>query len=356
MNESTILLEVAGNQFSGWKDFAADFDMESLSSTFNFSLFDKSGSVTRDLQTGLSCRVRVANPFVEDILLIDGFIVSTQRDTSQSTNNFSISGADKLIDAVDCSAIHTSQTWANKKFSLIVSNLLNPFGLTVDTTDLTDDTVIEKFTIQSGETAFGAIERLCRSEAVLPLSDFEGKLVLTYAADKSNRASNDLEVGKNVLDLSESVDWSNRFSAYIGVGQYPGKGKKWTSAMLQGSSRAEDEGVDRYRPKLFVAESKADRAILEKRVNWEAQVRSGRATQHTATVSGWFQKDNTGRPTQLWEKNKRVNLRNTAWDLDLERLITKVSFSLSGSGELTTLTLQHPDVYKKDPSEKVDLT
>jgi len=117
-----------------------------------------------------------------------------------------------------------------------------------------------------------------------------------------------------------------------------------------------DTGVTRYRPLLFVSENKADNTLLRKRVNWEAQVRSGRALEHVVVVDGFYQKGDDGEPLTLWQKNKRVNLKCNYWGLDIERLITEVHFALGAGGELTTLTLKHPDIFKPDPSEKVDLT
>lgn len=358
---SVPLLDVNGQLISGWEKFNATFDMENLSTSFSFELYDKEGTITRSLRTGLECNVQVENLLagVRNQSLAPGYIANTTRSINESTHTFSMTGHDKLIDLVDCAAIYKSQTWTKTKFSSIVTDLLDPFGLKVDKSSLNpnDDTLIEKFTIQSGETAFESIERLCRSQAILPLSTFDGNLYLGYAATQFDRAT-DLEVGVNVKQLDEYISWEERYSTYIGLSQYPGSGKKWSKEVLQNKYTAYDVGVDRYRPMMFIAESKADRKILEKRVAWEAQVRSGRATEYTAVVQGWFQKTKQGMATpNLWEKNKRLNLKFDDWDLNKELLITKVNLSLDNSaGEITTLTLKHPDIFKPDPTERVDLT
>ena len=252
--------------------------------------------------------------------------------------------------------MHPSQTWTKKRFALIVRDILTPFGLDVDVTQLTANPKIEKFTLQSGESAFNAIERLCRSQAVIPLSTVEGVLLLGYAANAFERAIVNLEVGVNVKSISESSSWRNRFSRYIGRSQTTGRSKRWTAKMLQCAAEAVDAGVTRYRPLLFIAENKADTALLEKRVNWEAQVRSGRALTYTVVVDGFYQKTADGEPLTLWQKNKRVNLKCAYWDVDIERLITRVEFSLGPRGELSTLILKHPDIFKPNPSDEVDLT
>jgi len=359
MNRSIINLELNGRVFSGWKSLGIAFDMEALSTAFNFNLYDKGSVVSDEFKTGFASRVlikpNVESPF-ED-LLADGYITKIDRSISGESTSMSIEGSDKLIDLVDCSALHTSQTWTNKRFTLIVRDILAPFGLDVDITQLTADPKIEKFTLQSGESAFIAIERLCRSQAVLPLATVDGVLLLGYSANEFDRTLVNLEVGVNVKSLTESSSWQSRFSRYIGRSQTTGRGKRWTAKMLQCAAEAVDSGVTRYRPLLFIAENKADNALLGKRVNWEAQVRSGRALEHVVTVDGFYQKADDGEPLTLWQKNKRVNLKCEYWNLDIERLITKVDFSLNeGGGELTTMTLKHPDIFKPDPSATVDLT
>ena len=334
------------------------FDMEELSTSFSFNLYDKNSVVSDAFKVGFDARVfskpNEESPFND--LLVDGFVTKIDRSISDTATSMSIEGSDKLIDLVDCSALHDSQTWTNKKFTAIVRDILTPFALSVDTNQLRDDPKIEKFTLQSGESAFNAIERLCRSQAVLPLATPDGVLVLGYSANEFERSIVNLEVGVNVKSLVETSSWQSRFSKYIGRSQTTGNGKRWTAKMLECAAEAIDAGVTRYRPLLFIAENKADTALLGKRVNWEAQVRSGRALEHVVVVDGFYQKGDDDEPLTLWKKNTRINLKCEYWGLDIERLITRVDFALGSAGELTTLTLKHPDIFKPDPSDKVDLT
>lgn len=358
MNSSIVQLDLNGQLFTGWKRFSFEDDMETLSSSFSFDLYDKSDSVTKSFRTGLDCVININNEGVgvDNFSILNGFIVNTNKNKSGTNSNFSVNGFDKLIDIVECSVIYRSQTWLNKRFSSIIKDILDPFAIGLDQTNLKSDPKIERFTIQSGESAFDAIERLCRNEAVLPLSTFAGDLLLGYSATENERAA-DLEYGSNILVINESVDWSERFSNYTGLAQYPGRGGRWKKDILQSREVAIDAGVTRYRPLLFIAEGKAERKTLRQRVRWEAQIRSGRSREYTVTVSGWYQKDVNGNiSNQLWEKNKRVNLRYDDWDINEDRLITKVVFTLDENGELTILTLKHPDIFKQNPSEEVDLT
>jgi prophage tail gpP-like protein len=361
-DKSSIDLLIDGTSFTGWESFSATFDMESLVSSFRLDLHD-SGNVladvaSSDLKTGAACRISISNPLVSiPTPVIDGFLTNTSRSIDTASTALMVEGADKLVDLLDCSAMHTSRTWSRKTFSSIIYDLLSPFGLFVNPNALgADDPLIEKFTLQSGEAVFDAVERLCRSQAVLPLSSFSGDLILGYAATGNERALEDLSLPGNLLSLTESVDWTERFSEYTAIGQGPGDGKRWTKEMLQAAATATDTGVTRYRPKLIMSENKVTKEILVKRVGWEAQVRSGRSTEFTGVVRGWYQRTPSGIPAALWEKNKRVGLRCPEWRVDVDRLITKVVFSLDATGELTTLTLKHPGVFAADPGQRVDLT
>ena len=372
-NQSTIALQIGAQRFEGWESVSMEFDMESLVSTFSLGLYDPDRLLSvdaDDFPAGQACKISITNKtipisyisqggtgFQTSETVIDGFIVRRRRALSRSSNVLTVEGADKLVDLVDCSAEHTSRTWMKKPFSGIVRDLVAPFDITVNSLALQGDPLIDKFTLQSGETVFDAIERLCRSQAVLPLSDFKGNVVLSYAATKAEPAAAWLMLGVNLLSLEENVDWSERYSKYTVLGQSAGDGKKWTTEMLQSSATARDTGITRYRPKIIISENRATNEIMIKRVRWEAQVKSGRSTEYTATVRGWYKTNLSGQPDSLWQKNEKLILRCTPWGIySQELLITKVVFSLDDSGELTQLTLKHPDVFKAQPGAVVDLS
>ena len=360
-NQSTIALQIGAQKFEGWESVSMEFDMESLVTTFSLGLYDPDLLLSvdaDDFQAGQACKISISNQMLPTPeVVIDGFIVRRQRSLSGSSNVLTVEGADRLVDLADCSATHTSRTWVKKSFAGIVRDLAAPFGITVNSLALQGDPLIDKFTLQAGESAFDAIERLCRSQAVLPLSNFAGDLVLGYAATAAERAVENLEIGINLLSLDEDIDWSERYSDYTVLGQSAGNGRKWTAEMLQNSATSRDTGISRYRPKIIISENRATREIMIKRVRWEAQVRSGRSSGYTATVRGWYQTNALGAPVSLWQKNQRVPLRCTEWGLlNKELLITRVSMSLDAGGEITRLTLKHPDVFKAQPGEVVDLS
>ena len=346
-------MEINGELFTGWKTVRIDTDIESLSSSFSVSARDKDNLLS-GINAGTACKIYIVSNNIKTLVL-DGFVSNRERSFSSSDHTVSISGNDKLIDLVDCSVIIGNRAWVKKKLSAIIKSVAEPFSVDVDSTILLDDPIIDKYVLQPGESAFDRIERLCRAHGILPIASFDGKLILTFAANSFTRTVENLSLGRNILSIRETSDWADRFSTYTCVSQQVGNGKKWDASMLQGKATATDQSVTRYRPKLFIAENRSDNSSLIKRVNWEAQVRAGRSTTYSVTVRGWYQRIAGVFTNNLWEKNKRVSLNVDAWNIDTDLLITSVAYSLDASGELTFLTLRHPDTYLKDPTASIKI-
>lgn len=357
MDSSRALVEIGGKIFSGWNNLSATFDMDALCPVFDADYYDKTGDVHAEIKSGseINLYFQMDDNSTPEIL-IPGVISKRGREKSGDSVSSDFEASHRLVDIVQCSAIVKSQTWRSKKFSRIISDILAPFSLKLNTSELTTDPTIEKFKLESGETAFDAIERLCRSQAVLPFASTDTDLHLTYSSGKFVTADENLEDGKNILSIRESEDYDERFSEYHGITQYPSDGKKWTREMLEGKQSAFDADVERYRPMLFIAENRHDRKTLAARVAWEAQIRAGRALEHYVMVKGWYQKDDNGRPIRRWKTNERTHLYSEDFEIDEDRLIVKVEHYLGDHGKITQLTLRHPDVYKPNPSERIKLS
>lgn len=355
MNKSTFQLLIDDQEFTGWQAVSFETDMEALVSTFSIQARDQYGTLSA-IDAGTACELYIERDNTQ-ILVLTGYVTSRDRELSSGAHTVTINGSSNLVDLVDCSVVQANRSWVKKKFSAIVEAIASPFGIDVDKSDLTSDPVIDRMTLQSSEDAFSAIERLCRSQAVLPLSTFDGKLKLGYAASVTDRSPVDIAEGSNLKAIRETSDWTERFSDYIGLSQVSAKGKQWSSANLQGKAVANDPTITRYRPKLFVTENSLSQTEIPKRVAWEAQVRAGRSTTYVITVDGWFHKiSSTEVAGSIWENNKRVQLTVPTLDIDADLLISSVTYSLDNSGEITNLTLRHPDTYKADPSAEVKLT
>ena len=237
----------------------------------------------------------------------------------------------------------------------MVTDICKPFGINViDAAE--DKTTFKDVTIQSGESCFSVIDRFCKQVGVLPITFETGELVLANAAEVNQDPVADLVLGENILSLLEVESSKERFSEYTIKGQKSGEGKPWKSEKATTlMAKSTDKGVERYRPLVIMSEGKTTPSLIQKRANWEAQVRAGRSKVFTTKLRGWLQvPGGSNRPLVPWMVNTLVNLRADSYDFLGQRVITSVTFTLdTDAGRITTLVLKDPTTYRKSPGEAI---
>lgn len=352
-----IVLEINNRNYFGWNRINISRTMEAVAGAFTIDLVDGAQFGSENILAGMACRVYMEDDQQREIQLLDGYIDERKRLEDGGSTALSVAGRDKTSDLVDCSAIVTSNTWVETTLGQMARDLCKPYGIKVQ-----DQTAsLEKFknfTVQSSESAFSVIERACRQIGALPLTTEKGELLLGYAADFSASKIADLVHGENLLTIEEMDQRKNRYSTYLVKGQNSGGGKGWKAQKTTKiSATATDNGVERYRNLVLMSEGKTTATRVQKRANWEAQVRAGRSLVHTVRVQGWYQRPagTPGIPTP-WKVNTLVNLISNKWGLNLARMITGVNFTLDkDGGRYTDLTLKDPGTYKRNPGETVSL-
>ena len=363
MSDTSILLECNDSIFSGWETVTFSHSLDDLSRSFYLEINDESGGFDSDITEESECVLSAVDKegslpidrYLSDrIELFSGIGFDTDTSVEPTGYGFSASGNGKLIDLVECSAIIKSSSWIKAKVSKIISDVCRPFGTKIDFSGLLNDRTIETFSFNQGDTAFSIIERLCRFSGVIPFEESDGTLSFITAGDFTKKAEVPLEVGKNIIRVGRSSSIRDRRSEILGKSVTSGKGKRWDKKTLQIAATATDSGVTRYRPMVMVAESKEDKAALQKRVNWEAQIRAGRSREYTVEVADIFQR-NAGKPVGLWEVGMLVDLIVEKWNLSEKLLISGLDFNMSNSGRRTTLTLRNPNTYQPDPGADVDI-
>jgi len=345
-----ISVVVNNLQYSGWESLQITRSLDYLCGNFSFTLANFPFESTKALVPGVPAII-----FFGGQRLITGYLDAARRSRSGNSTQLDFSGRDRTSDLVDCSAIYKTNSWKRTSLLKIASDLCLPYGISVSLVGV-PDSVVAEFALQTGETPFAAVERLCRVYGILPMTDMFGNLMLTTV--QSSRANVPLVVGQNVLTVSYEEDDSGRYSEYLVKGQARGQGGGWLEDRIDLKGSARDAGVDRYRPLVIVAERHMTAQDIAKRASWEAQVRMGRGSRVSVTVMGWSQDtrfpDEASRP---WALNELVNIRDASWGIDANLLVSSVTFDLSsGSGRLTTLGLSPPEVYSRDPSDRVQLS
>lgn len=340
---STISLTVGGRTYEGWTSARLTRSMEALAGSMELQLSDRWQGQAEPwpITEESECTVRIGRQ-----VMLTGYVDGVAFSISDSSREMSVEGRDRAGDLVDCSAVLSKwELQAGSAVQRIAEVLAEPFGVAVRVQDgLVLQPLVNKVTVDPGDTAWEALEKVCRVAGVLAVSDGQGGLVLTRAG--STRATTALVLGENILAGSSSFTASGKFRTYKVVGQKAGTDQDFGLEACSVLGEAVDAGVKRTSRVLLVrAESMVSRAQARTRAQWEAAVRAARAATAQLTVSGWLQAD--GRP---WPVNALVAVKAPQLAIEGDMLITEAVFNLDGSsGTTTQLSLKRPDAYKPEP-------
>jgi prophage tail gpP-like protein len=388
-----IALFVDGTEYSGWKSLRVTRGLTRASADFDLSVSERWGLLggAWQIQPGAKCEVRYGNE-----TLLTGWVDSYQPSYSATDHSVRLSGRSKTCDLVDCSVLVDGGQFRGLTVGEIARQLAKPFGVGVKVVH--DGEPEAEVQVQQGETVFALVERLCRLQALLVTDDASGNLVLTRAG--GGRASTALRHGQNILTASSNLDQSKRYSDVIVKAQRPGNSNKsdddappsdysdnwvptnrqrlaeieaianpgeryfalrtYQRANANGSGRRgnpssltqihgaiRDPEITRYRPLLIVAEAQSDDGLAETRADWEVRRRKGEGTKATINVNGFHQLNGS-----LWETNMLVQVEAPWLALNIELIISDVTYTYDENGEITQLGLTLPAAFLPDPKER----
>lgn len=357
-DRNRVRLLVNGTDFGGWKSVGIAAGIDRQARDFDLSVTDRwpGSDVPRRIAPGDACQV-----FIGADLVLTGYVDGTPISYDAKSVTVGVKGRSKTADLVDCSAIHEPGQFKGRKVEQIAAELAAPYGVAV-VAAVDTGAAIADHQIQQGESVFESIDRMLKLRALLSTDDADGRLVLTRAG--SARAATDLVVGENLLTGSASLDCKDRFSEYRIKGQRTADGAgdededagddgggpdigaftADAAATSQVAAVHADTGIKRKRVLVIVADGQPDGGTARERARWEAAHRAGKSFETSYTVQGWRQADG-----RLWVPNELVRVRDPIIGFDLEMLISAVSYSLSESGSVTTLTVAPKAAYELLP-------
>lgn len=335
--QDTLSLTVDGTIYKGWTSVSVTRSIEQAAAGFSIEVADKwqHDHLRWPIKPGDCCTVSLG-----DDVVIRGHVDDANPGIDAGSHRLSITGRCMVGDLVDCSAINTPDEWTGLTLEAVAQRLAAPFGIKVRALADTGE-AFTPFKLQQGETAWEAIERMCRARAVLGVSDGRGGLLIIRAGQ--GRAGTNLVEGENILAAGARYSSKDRYSDYIVKGQQAcSAGVDGVDAEAARSPRggAKDAHVTRYRPLLVLADSQATGHTPTARARWEATVRAGKSTRLNVTVQGWRMANG-----KLWPLNTRSRVVSPMLDIDETMLITAVVYTLDDQGTRTELTLQHPDAF-----------
>ena len=340
MNE--IELKINDTLYGGWKSLQVDLSMDQMAGAFGFSMTDLfPGHLDKwQIKMGDECKI-VLNNYV----LITGYVDQINIGYDDTSHNIQISGRDKTADLVDCSFVSDKNEWKSLTVASIIKKLCSPFGIIViiDKSVIVEANKKEKtFKTNEGQTVSEAIIGLCQNKAILPLTFGDGKLTLTRAGIM--KAKDALVLGQNIKNGNLNQSDMDRFSNYIVKSQGSGNDNLSLSDYTHTTGGFEDKVMTRYRPLVILSDKKVDDKGAKDLAKWEAGNRAGKSRGLNYGVQGWVQSDGTP-----WQINRIVEIKDNFLNIKQKFLISRLSFSLSEAGRMTSITLVHPGTYELNP-------
>ncbi len=344
-----VALLVNGRAYAGWKSARVTRGMESIAGSFALGVSERWNGqddpwpiVEED-----ACQLTLDGEVV-----LTGYVDRRAPRYAKDDHTLEVSGRDRTGALVDCSAVLASWEFdfAVDPVPAIVAAVAKPFGIPVTVQPgLTVPPPHGKLSVDTGETAFDVIDRVCRKAGVLPVSDGAGGLLLTRAG--TARATTALVEGQNILTAEAEFTGSGRFRRYVVDGQRPGFDTDSGETAAHVQAQARDDNVRRAERVLVVrAEGNVTQAYAQQRANWEASIRAAQAATAQVTVQGWQQGDG-----RLWPVNALVVLHSPFLGIHGPMLITEATYSLSDQqGTVTTLKLKRPDAFRPEPTVPED--
>ncbi len=336
---NTVTLTVDGLDYGGWKsvEISADLERQFRSFRLNITWQWPGQTLAVPIKPGSRCQVRIGCD-----LVLTGHVYKAPISYDGKQISLSIEGSSLTQDLVDCAAINRPSQWQEQSVLSIVQALASPYGVGV-VSEIPQTAKLNKHSIVPGETVFQSIDRLLTLYRVFSTDDAEGRVLLAKPGS-GGRASDVLELGKNILSANAPRDFSQVFSEYRVIGQHKGSDTKSGSAVSEVSGVATDATSQRKRVTVISESAQLTPELAQQRADWESATRTGKALTTTYRVQGWRQSNG-----DLWRHNTLVRVIDKVLGFDQDLLISKVTYSLSEQGSITTLQVAPPHTFDANP-------
>ncbi|POA33033.1 MULTISPECIES: phage baseplate assembly protein [unclassified Pseudomonas] len=336
---NAVSLTVNGLDYGGWKsvEISADLERQFRTFTLNITWQWPGQTLAVPIKPGSRCQVRIGCD-----LVLTGHVYKAPISYDGKQISLSIEGSSLTRDLVDCAAINRPSQWQEQSVLSIVQALASPYGVGV-VSEIAQTAKLNKHSIVPGETVFQSIDRLLTLYRVFSTDDAEGRVLLAKPGS-GGRASDVLELGKNILSANAPMDFSQVFSEYRVIGQHKGSDSKSGSAVSEVSGVATDATAQRKRVTVISESAQLTPELAQQRADWESATRTGKALTTTYRVQGWRQSNG-----DLWRHNTQVRVIDKVLGFDQDMLISKVTYSLSEQGSITTLQVAPPHTFDANP-------
>ncbi|ARB29975.1 baseplate protein [Pseudomonas tolaasii] len=337
--DNIVTLTVDGLDYGGWKSVQISADLERQFRTFSLNITWQwpGQTLAVPIKPGARCQLRIGCD-----LVLTGYVFKAPVSYDAGQISLSIEGGSLTQDLVDCAAINRPGQWRQQTLLSIVNALATPYGVAVHS-EIAETTRLHTHSIVPGETVFQSIDRLLTLYRVFSTDDAEGRLVLA-APGSAGRASDSLQLGRNILSANAPRDFGSVFSEYRVIGQHKGGDQQTVASVSEVSGTCVDAKASRKRVTLINEPTQLTPELAQQRADWEGATRTGKALTTTYRVQGWRQSNG-----ELWRHNMLVRVVDPVLGFDQDMLVSNVTWSLTEQGSVTTLQVAPPSTFDANP-------
>lgn len=364
-----VVVNGSASEYEYWTEISITSELNTVARSFQIGTTAKlpqSADLLTAFKVGDEVQVYIGND-----LVLTGYIDATPISYDGTNVTAGIVGRSRTEDVIDCSpapagydfsATVNSQKWSATRsagdfvepeititanqfkdvpLKQAVAQLIAPYGIHL-ICELDNNIVNGNIsqTIKDDDTILKALQNLVGTTGLYFIDDEFGNLKIV---DENKRSHNlaSLNLGKNVLAASAQFDGSKLFQLYRMNSSQKGVNNK-TGKTLQSYSDFSDAEVLRFRF-LRKTDQKQNGSGQSSKQN-EANFRRSQFNKTSYTVVGWRQFEGG----ELWKANTLVTIQDDILNNSQEMLITKVTYTLSSAGMLTTLDCVPPAGFKPD--------
>lgn len=350
-----IKLEVNGVRYIGFTEITVSKSLDAVSGEFSFSATTKD-NIPFPIKVQDKCKI-----YIDDKLIMSGFVNSVDVSYDASSHSISIRGRDKTADIIDSTLNGKAEFKAGVTLKAVAEKVISDLNIT--DIEVIENVVIKKFlkneiiSDKVGQPAFEFIESYCRKRQVIATTDENGNLVFTRAGTEKVPIVliNTVAGENNILSASVSWDESNRFNKYVCISQS-------NNAADPDTNETPKEQTDKQLPAIFDTKIRDTRIFhflpendltlqeTAERSTWEANIRRARSFTYSVIVQGHLIKPGG----DIWRPNKLVSVLDEFSDVNATLLINTVEYNLSvDSGETTILGMVTKDAYTLEANKPV---
>lgn len=329
---SKIFLEVEGVKYEGFTDIAVNSALENFSSSFSFSTTVKENSlgvIQNDLKLGQEARV-----FVDERLVITGYIESLDVSYSAGSHSINVSGRDIGGDLIDSSILQKS--YKQRDFERLINLVLVDNGYLIKVINSVGTLTLEPtetIKTEQGDSVFDFLDRYAKKLQTLLKINSSGDLEIIREDSEvvKNFLINDFTQNNNILSASLNLTSVNRFNVIEVYSQDNNKTHTKTGISQKGT--ATDSNIRTTRRKIITMETASQSKSLNSLAQWNVNLRRAKGSRYSCKVVGFYSGDD------IWQPNILVNIVDYTAQVKGNFLIQGVEFSQSLQGSFTTLDI-----------------